>query len=145
MHWSFSAEEEMKKKLLLSGILMVAAILIFFGNGPVNAVRDADAAAGNTLVTVMNPAVIDKLAERVPLAPRLKTIEGKTIYIVDTNYEGMGRTPVLEEMQAWFTRNMPGVKTIFKLKSGNYAADDPALWKEIADKKGDAVIIGVAG
>lgn len=134
----------MNKKLSLSIFLLACAAIIFSGRAPVPAVPDASAFE-NALITVMNPAVIDKLAERVPLAPRLDTLEGKTIYIVDTNYEGMGRTPVLEEMQAWFTRNMPGVKTIFKLKSGNYASDDPALWKEIADNKGSGVIIGVAG
>ena len=134
----------MNKKLSLSIILLACAAIIFSGRAPVPVVPDASASE-NALITVMNPAVIDKLAERVPLAPRLDTLEGKTIYIVDTNYEGMGRTPVLEEMQAWFTRNMPGVKTIFKLKSGNYASDDPALWKEIADNKGSGVIIGVAG
>jgi hypothetical protein len=48
-------------------------------------------------------------------------------------------------MQAWFARSMPGVKAILKLKSGNYIADDPALWKEIAANKGNGVIIGVAG
>ena len=97
------------------------------------------------MITVLNPAVTEKLAERVPLAPRLDTLEGKTIYLVDMNYEGFGRTPVLEEMQAWFAKNMPGVKTIIKLKSGSYVADDPALWKEIAANKGNGVIIGVAG
>ena len=96
-------------------------------------------------ITVLNPAVTEKLAVRVPLAARLATLEGKTIYLVDTNYEGMGRTPVLEEMQAWFARNMPGVKTLCKLKSGSYMSDDPALWKEIAANHGDGVIIGVAG
>jgi hypothetical protein len=40
---------------------------------------------------------------------------------------------------------MPGVKTILKLKSGNYISDDPALWKEIAEKGGNGVIMGVAG
>lgn len=97
------------------------------------------------LITVMNPAVVEKLADRVPLAPRLDTLEGKTLYIVDMNYEGFGRTPVLDEMQAWFAKNMPGVKVIKKLKSGSYVSDDPALWKEIASNKGDGVIIGVAG
>ena len=100
---------------------------------------------GNQKITVMNPAITEDLAERIPLAPRLNTLDGKTIYIVDTNYEGMGNTPVMKEMQAWFTRNMPGVKAVFKLKKGNYAEDDPALWKEIAANKGDGVIIGVAG
>ena len=79
------------------------------------------------------------------MAPRLDALKGKTIYLIDTNYEGMGRTPVLEEMRAWFAKNMPDTTIIFKLKRGNYAEDDAALWKEIADKKGNGVIIGVAG
>ena len=130
----------MKRKLLLSNCLFVFLVAIATAQTSRNA-----AASSERLITVLNPAVADKLAERVPLAPRLDTLEGKTIYLVDTNYEGMGRTPVMEEMQAWFVKNMPGVKTIFKLKSGNYAADDPALWKEIAANKGNGVIIGVAG
>jgi hypothetical protein len=48
-------------------------------------------------------------------------------------------------MQAWFAKNMPSIKTIYKLKSGSYVADDPALWKEIAVNKGNGVILGVAG
>lgn len=127
------------KKLLIFKCLPALAILVLTGFAP------AQTASKRNLITVMNPAVTDKFAQRVALAPRLGALEGKTIYIVDTNYEGMGRTPVLEEMQAWFSQNMPGVKTVFKLKSGNYAADDPALWKEIAANKGDGVIIGVAG
>ena len=93
----------------------------------------------------MNPAVTEKLAERVPLAPRLDSLEGKTIYLVDMNYEGILGTPVMGEMQAWFKKNMPGVKTVLKLKSGSYISDDPALWKEIAENGGDGVIMGVAG
>jgi hypothetical protein len=134
----------MNRNRLLPNCLLVVVVLILFGIAPVHDARDA-AASEKDLLTVLNPAVSDKLAERIPLAPRLDTLEGKTIYIVDTNYEGMGRTPVLEEMQSWFAKNMPGVKTIFKLKSGNYAADDPALWKEIAANKANGVIIGVAG
>jgi hypothetical protein len=37
------------------------------------------------------------------------------------------------------------VKTIIKVKKGNFVTDDPALWKEIADAKGDGVVLGVAG
>jgi hypothetical protein len=97
------------------------------------------------LITGLNPAITEKLAVRVPLAPRPDTLEGKTIYIVDMNYEGMIGTPVLGEMQAWFAKNMPSVKTILKLKSGSYISDDPALWKEIAANKANGVILGVAG
>ena len=132
----------MKRKRLLSNCLFIALVLV--GSTQAQTSRNV-AASKDKLITVLNPAVADKLAERVPLTPRLDTLEGKTIYLVDTNYEGMGRLPVLDEMQAWFARNMPGVKIIMKLKSGNYAADDPALWKEIAANKGNGVIIGVAG
>ncbi len=134
----------MNRKSLLSNCLLASAILTLTCIAPAQATRDA-AAAKDKLITVLNPGVTEKLASRVPLVPRLDTVEGKTIYLVDTNYEGLGRTPVLEEMQAWFARNMPRVKILFKLKSGNYAADDPALWKEIAANKAHGVIIGVAG
>ena len=100
---------------------------------------------GDERITVLNPAVTEKPVPRIPLAPRLNSLAGKTIYLVDMNYEGMGRTPVLEEMQRWFARNVPTAKIVFKLKSGSYVADDPALWKEIASNKGSGVILGVAG
>ena len=97
------------------------------------------------LITVMNPAVREILAPRVDLTKRLTALEGKTIYLVDMNYEGIGGTPVMGEIQAWFKKNMPNVKTVLRIKKGNYIADDPELWKEIADKKADGVIMGVAG
>jgi len=134
----------MKRKPLLSGPTLVAAVLILSGIAILQ-VAGNTAASENRLITVLNPAVTEKLAERVQLTPRLDTLEGKTIYLVDMNYEGIGGTPVMKEMQAWFAKNMPGVKTIYKLKSGNYSSDDPALWKEIAEKGGDGVIMGVAG
>jgi hypothetical protein len=129
----------MKRKTLLLNFLAALAALILSSIAPAQT-----AASKDKLITVLNPAVPDKLANRIPLAPRLDTLEGKTIYLVDTNYEGMGRTPVLEEMQSWFSKNMPKVNVVFKVKRGNYVDDDPALWKEIA-AKGNGMIIGVAG
>ena len=134
----------MKRKPVLSNCLLAVAVLILISISTVLAACNT-AASKDKLITVLNPAVTEKLAERVPLAPRLDTLDGKTIYLVDMNYEGFGLTPVLQEMQAWFAENMPGVKTILKLKGGSYISDDPALWKEIAASGGDGVILGVAG
>jgi hypothetical protein len=134
----------MKRKPLLSNFLLAIAIMILTGVVSAQTARDT-AASKDRLITVLNPEVTEKLATRVPLAPRLDTLEGKTVYIVDMNYEGMIGTPVLGEMQAWFAKNMPGVKTVLKLKSGSYISDDPALWKEIATSKANGVILGVAG
>ena len=134
----------MKRKRLLPKCLFSAVVLILSGIAAMLAeCRAAD--SNNKLITVLNPAVTEKLAKRVSLAPRLNTLEGKTIYLVDVNYEGMEGTTVMGEIQAWFKKNMPGVKAVLKLKKGSYIADDPALWKEIADSGGDGVILGVAG
>ena len=135
----------MKRKILLLNRLLVSAITLFFGILPAHSVSAA-AAEKDSMITVLNPAVSTALADRVPLAPRLDTLDGKTIYLVDTNWEGMEHnTAVQEEMQAWFARNMPKVKTVIRVKRGSYMTDDKALWQEIADSGGAGVIIGVAG
>lgn len=104
------------------------------------------ASAADRVITVLNPAVATRMAQRIPLVPRLDTLEGKTIYLVDTNWGGLGESDgIQQEIQAWFAKNMPSVKTVIKMKRNNFVTDDPALWKEISDKKGDGVIIGVAG
>lgn len=132
----------MKKKFLF---LNYPLLLIFLFLAIILFPTISSAADKDKLITVMNPAVREILAPRIDLTERLKTLEGKTIYLVDMNYEGIGGTPVMGEIQAWFKKNMPNVKTVLKLKNGNYASDDPGLWKEIADKGGDGVIMGVAG
>jgi len=129
----------MKRKTLIFGypVLIAVSLVVAFGfsqsdSGP--------------LITVLNPAVANRLAERLPLAPRLDTMEGKTVYMVDINWGGPeAALSIFEEMQAWFAKNMPTVKTVIKMKRGGYEADDPALWKEIKENRGDAAILGVSG
>jgi hypothetical protein len=113
---------------------------------PKTAPRAASYDPDNGAVTVLNPAIATSFANRVPLAPRLDSLDGKTIYLVDFDWGGMGQNDsIQQEMQAWFAQHMPSVKTIIKIKKGNFVTDDPGLWKEIAAAHGDGVIIGVAG
>jgi hypothetical protein len=134
----------MKRKLLsLDGLLALTVLIVSVVI--MTPVACNAPASKDKLITVMNPAITEIPAKQVSLAPRLDTLHGKTIYLVDLNYEGINGTPVMGEMQAWFVKNMPDVKTVLKLKKGSYIADDPALWKEIADSGGDGVILGVAG
>jgi hypothetical protein len=138
----------MKRKLLGSNRLpaiTVSILSVLIVVGIVAISTACNGAASDQKITVLNPAVTEALADRVPLTPRLDTLEGKTIYLVDMNYEGIGGTPVMREMQSWFAKNMPGVNPIYRLKKGHYIYDDPELWKEIKEKGGDAVIMGVAG
>ncbi len=134
-----------RKMLALLGVspALVAGAPSFASASPGPAPAAASSES-NGLVTVLNPGIATKFAERKPLAPRLHTLEGKTIYLVDTDWDGQ-TSGVLQEMQAWFAQHMPSVKIIYKMKRGTFVADDPGLWKEIAASGGDGVIMGVAG
>jgi hypothetical protein len=76
------------------------------------------------------------------MAPRLDTLDGKTVYLVDCKFGG--GYEFLREMQAWFSKNMPAVKTVLKPKLGDMFTDDPGLWAEVKER-GDAVVMGVGG
>jgi len=98
------------------------------------------------LLTALNPAIAGKLAERFPLQPRLNTLDGKTIYLIDIQWGGPDAAySVWEEVQAWFAQNMPSVKTVLRRTTGNMFTDDPGMRKEMIDRKVDAAIVGIAG
>jgi hypothetical protein len=121
---------------------MVAAVA-FAGFAPVQAQQST--AAAKPLITVLNPEIESKKVDRVPLSPRLNTLEGKTLYLVDINWGGPEAAySVFEEMQSWFAQNIPSLKIVIKKKAGMYSTDDPALWKEIA-KNANAALIGISG
>ena len=96
-------------------------------------------ASGATLVA-FNPKGTPPSIQLIPMAPRPSTLDGKTVYLVDTGFEGGGM--LLQQIQLWFGRNMPSVTTVFKRKAGPYAEDDPKLWAEIKEK-GNAAIMAI--
>jgi len=77
------------------------------------------------------------------MAPRLTSLDGKTVYLVNQGFGGSDL--FMEQFQAWFAENMPTVKTVLRRKTGFIFRDDTTdLWKEIKEQ-GDAVVFGVAG
>jgi len=86
------------------------------------------------------PAKVRSLSS---LAPRLNSLSGKTIYLVDTGFGGSGK--FLDQVQTWFAEHLPSVTTVRRRKTGNIFRDDTKdLWAEIKEK-GQAAILGVAG
>jgi len=76
-------------------------------------------------------------------ASRLDKLEDKTVYLVDIGFGGGYK--FMQQLQKWFTANMPSVTTVVKRKPGGVFSDDkPELWEEIK-AKGQAVVLGVAG
>ena len=80
--------------------------------------------------------------ETLKMAERLDTLEGKTVYLVNTGFAGSKE--FMEELQDWFDKNRPGVKTVLKHKTTSMFTDDPELWREIKENS-DAVVFGVGG
>ena len=90
--------------------------------------------------TALNPKGAPPPVKLIPMAPRLDSIHGKTIYLVDTGFMSGG--VLLQQMQIWFQKNDPDTTVVFRKKAGPYMEDDPALWKEIKEK-GNAAIMAI--
>ncbi len=136
----------MKQKVLNGSLLLVIVALIsIVGSPSATGQANTGKARDERLITVLNPAISSKIAERVPLGRRLDTLEGKTIYLYDTQWGGPdAAASVYEEMQAWFSRNMPSVKIVI-YKGPGWMAQDKQIVKEVTEKKVDGVILGIAG
>ena len=94
----------------------------------------ATVAAQEPQFTVLNPTGNAPPIERRAMATRPSTLDGKTIYLVDVTFNGGDL--FLQQMQQWMAVNLPNVKTVFRVKKGVYAADDPDLWREIKSADG---------
>ena len=141
------AEENMRKKNLPGGFPFITVVLVLIGTMALaTGCRDMEQAYEDRLITVLNPALSRQMADRVPLAPRADTLEGKTIYLVDMQWGGpQAGYSVFEEVQKWFARNMPSVNVVLKRTKNGWMGDDPELRKEIVDKGAAGAVIGVGG
>jgi hypothetical protein len=91
-------------------------------------------------IRVLNPLGQPPALKLLPLAPRLDTLDGKTIYIVDVRYPET--QPFFDEMVKLFSEAYPKTTWVLKRKIATYFEDDPDLWKEIKEK-GHGMIIAV--
>ncbi|NLD39141.1 MAG: hypothetical protein GX654_19960 [Desulfatiglans sp.] len=96
-------------------------------------------------IKVLNPTPPSRMVDRIPLTPRLDTLEGKTIFMVDIGWGGENAAPsIYAEMKDWLVKNIPGVKIEMRKTKGFFLDEQPELLKEIGEK-GDAALFGIAG
>ena len=95
--------------------------------------------AGSDKITVLNPMGYPPKVVHKEMAPRLDSLDGKTVYIVDCRFDDSDI--FLQQVQAWFGEHMPSVKTVFKPINSVYTQDDPQTWEEVK-ANGDAAVIG---
>ena len=91
-------------------------------------------------ITVLNPLGFPPVITKKELAPRLDTLAGKTVYLVDCRFDDSD--VFLEQMRAWFAEHLPGVTPLVKRISSVYLNDDPDTWEEIR-ARGHAAVVGV--
>ena len=91
-------------------------------------------------LTVLDPTGYPPKIVGKPLAPRLDTLNGRAVYLVDCRFDDSGL--FLEQMQAWLAEHLPSVRTVLKPISSVYLVDDPKTWEEIR-ARGHAAILGV--
>ena len=130
----------MKKHISLIVMAVMSLSLLFCYPG-VNHQVEALGKAGEEMITVLSPKGQPPAIQLKPMAPRLDTLDGKTVYLVNDGY--LGTDILLGEMQAWFKANVPELTTVYKRKGGGgFTAEDPELWAEIKEKA-DAVVMGM--
>jgi hypothetical protein len=89
-------------------------------------------------IGVLNPLGQPPPVATIPLAPRLDTLNGKTVYVVCSGF----CLPSLPELHKLLVERYPNTNWKYVDKIGSYFDDDPKLWAEIKEK-GNAVVMGI--
>ena len=129
------------KRCISMIVLAVLCLSLLFCYSSLDNQAQAQGKAGKEKITVLSPRGQPPSIQLKPMAPRLDTLDGKTVYLVNDGY--LGTDILLGEMQTWFKANVPELTTVYKRKGGGgFTAEDPDLWAEIKGKA-DAVIMGM--
>lgn len=91
-------------------------------------------------ISVLNPMGYPPKITPKAMAPRLDSLDGKTVFLVDPRFDDSGL--FLRQVQSWFADHMPSVRTKLVEMNNVYTKDDPKTW-EVIQAEGDAAIIGV--
>jgi len=90
-------------------------------------------------IVVMNPRGIQPEIRKIPMAVRPSTLDGRTVYLVDTKYPNT--KPFVLELFAALKAKYPKTDWVLRDKAAGYMDDDPNLWKEIKSKNAGAIVM----
>jgi hypothetical protein len=140
-------ESRMKLRIAVITILCIGLVCSASMLSNQTFAQGTNAAASNgpvvmPKITVFNPMGTPPPITLISQAPRLGTLDGKTLYFINTGFIGTDR--LMSEMMGWFKSNYPKTNIVYKdNQSGAGLAEvSKALWTEISEK-GDAAIVGL--
>jgi hypothetical protein len=131
--------ETSRRDFLKSTATGVGSAALVAGIPAVAALPAAAAPATQEKIVVMNPRGIQPEIRKLPMAARPATLDGKTVYVVDTKY--WNTKPFVESLVAGLQARYPKTTWVLREKYANYMDDDPKLWKEIKEKGAGAIIL----
>jgi hypothetical protein len=117
-----------KKSICFPVVILIIAFVSSFALG-----------ADEEKIIVMNPRGIKPEIRKIPMATRPTTLDGKTVYIVDTKYPNT--KPFVNELLAALKARYPKTTWVLREKFAGYMDDDPNLWKEIKEKGEGAIVL----
>ena len=94
----------------------------------------------NSKISVVNPGGQPPDLQQTPMAPRIESLKGKTVYVVDVNWPYTRQ--FTEELRNVLSERYADTDFVFRDKAGSYFDDDPKLWAEIKEH-GDAMVMSV--
>jgi hypothetical protein len=90
-------------------------------------------------LTVHDPRGYPPKVSGKRLAPRLQSLDGKTVFLVDCLFDNSDL--FMDQLQHWFAEHLPAVR-IKNIKPRESWVDDPEMRTAVV-KEGDAAILGV--
>ena len=90
-------------------------------------------------LTVHDPRGYPPKVEGKRLAPRLQSLDGKVVYLVDCLFDNS--EVFMDQLKSWFATNLPKVNTKI-IKPRESWVDDPEMRAKI-EADGHAAILGV--
>lgn len=130
----------MKRRIAVIAILLCIGIVC-----GISMLDDETYAQGKGVmprITVLNPMGTPPPITLKPQAPRVSTLDGKTVYFLNTGYIGTDR--LMAEMMGWFKANYPKTNIVYRDASNGVGLDslNETMWAELTGK-GDAAIVGL--
>ena len=129
-------------KLRIAVIAILCIGVVFGISLPGNTTYAQTKTAAMPAITVLNPMGTPPPITLRPQAPRLNTLDGKTVYFFNTGYIGTDR--LMAVMMDWFRANHPKTNIVYKDASNGVGLETltEAMWAEFTEK-GDAAIVGL--
>ena len=90
-------------------------------------------------ITVHDPRGFPPKVVGKRLAPRLQSLDGKTVFLVDCLFDNSD--VFMEQLRQWFAEHLPNVNTPI-IKPRESWVDDPNMRARIASE-GQAAVLGV--